>query len=263
MIIGIGGSKQVGKNTAAQVLVKKYGFTEMSFSYALKCACITATDLPYSMFESPHLKDSKFKQPFYLEWKHLDQMNRYLKSEWGAPLGDTRAILRLTKVCRDIRLSSPREIMQFVGTDLVRKYVDDDYWNNLMARQIGQKESVVITDVRFPGERRFVRGGADNYLIKISRPSSTSEDAHVSEHLGGSDDEYDRTFNNSGSISELHNAIEEWLLNDAIQGQERSGTPSGGHSVSEGGNSQPEEAAGSVQQASEKICGGDSRERVG
>ena len=63
-----------------------------------------------------------------------------------------------------------REILQYVGTDIVRKMQGHDFWVNL-----GQaKENVVITDVRFVNE-------LVDYNFKIVGGISDSEDTHQSE----------------------------------------------------------------------------------
>lgn len=86
---------------------------------------------------------------------------------------------------------TPRKVMQLLGTDCVRKIIDDDVWIKSMERAIknprdlegtgaiNQGAGIAITDVRFPNEAHAIRrwGGE---VWRIERPIAAVE-AHVSE----------------------------------------------------------------------------------
>jgi hypothetical protein len=64
---------------------------------------------------------------------------------------------------------TPREIMQYVGTDLFRNQFDENIWiNSLRRKMISSDKKYVITDVRFDNEATMIKdiGGI---IIKVNR----------------------------------------------------------------------------------------------
>ncbi len=102
---------------------------------------------------------------------------------------------------------SPRELMQWYGTDVVRR-IDKDYWVkrflNFYALNSVKDSSVkiVVTDVRFKNEAETIRalGGE---IIQITRPNCIG-DIHESERGGF---EPDKIVYNNGSIDELQKKL--------------------------------------------------------
>jgi len=85
---------------------------------------------------------------------------------------------------------SPREILQWFGTDCMRKF-DNDFWIKKFVSfyekhiESGSTETVIVTDVRFHNEADIIRklGGV---IIEITRPSiehihNKVTDLHISE----------------------------------------------------------------------------------
>lgn len=103
---------------------------------------------------------------------------------------------------------TPRQIMQTLGTDWGREAIDHDLWTKVAAAKIetlrAQGIDVVVDDLRFPNEYELIKsmGGA---AIEVTRPNPTRE-------AGGAyegklkDRTFDATINNSGTLSELHDA---------------------------------------------------------
>lgn len=80
--------------------------------------------------------------------------------------------------------TSPRQMMQTLGTEWGRD-LDEDIWLKLLQRRLEQYEEqgveyVIITDVRFANEQRWIEemGGC---VIEIHRPITPHVSAHVSE----------------------------------------------------------------------------------
>lgn len=91
----------------------------------------------------------------------------------------------------DSRLgASPREIMQFVGTELFRNKlgerfpkIGDDLWVRQLEkdRAFDQRSySMVISDVRFPNEAQWIRN-MGGYIVYVDNPRVTKEISHESE----------------------------------------------------------------------------------
>jgi hypothetical protein len=89
--------------------------------------------------------------------------------------------------------TTPRELMQFIGTDLMRIHLAEKFpsigqsvWvmslekhiNNMIANGV---QRIVVPDMRFPNEELVVRkfGG---FVIRVERPECESHDTHVSEN---------------------------------------------------------------------------------
>lgn len=137
-IVGFTGKAGSGKDTAADFLVEHFGFVKMSFAGPLKRGISEMFGIPMETMQDPLLKE--MEDPV---WGH-----------------------------------SPRYLMQWLGTDVLRKHISDDFFIVSMGRAIkysGHKK-IVISDVRFDGEAQFIRkmGGA---VYKISRPNF---DSHIS-----------------------------------------------------------------------------------
>lgn len=71
---------------------------------------------------------------------------------------------------------SYRELMQYIGTELIRKGIDEDFWVNVLDEQ---KDNLIITDVRMPNEAEFVRD--NGVLIHINNPKVQFTGEHSTE----------------------------------------------------------------------------------
>jgi hypothetical protein len=96
---------------------------------------------------------------------------------------------------------SPRWALQRMGTEAMRKNVDDDIWIKATMRKV--ISSHVITDVRFPNEAKAIKE-AGGVLWRIDRPSlGPAEDMHVSETALNDWDSWDAVIVNDGTTVEL------------------------------------------------------------
>jgi hypothetical protein len=207
MIVGIGGEKKAGKSTAAECLVNKHGFTELSFAHPLKKMCAEVFDISSTYFTDPELKDQPFAYPLTITEDHISAIvNLIGATEDSITL---QQIYALAKVGPGKVVESPRKLLQFIGTDLIRECISQDFWVKALKHDIGQLVNVVIPDVRFASERAFLRSiGAT--LALIDRPGHHSSDSHSSENSLGDKSEYDVIVINDGSIEELHNNLDHW-----------------------------------------------------
>ena len=100
--------------------------------------------------------------------------------------------------------ATPRHVLQTLGTQWGRDYINQNIWLDCMRYRIKKEESygVVIDDVRFLNEAEMIKemGGE---VWKIIRPSVANKETHVSE--GGLDDwdGFDRVIENTGTIQEF------------------------------------------------------------
>ena len=130
---------------------------------------------------------------------------------------------KLKEICKDMwpdqfeEGAKPRHLLQYVGTDMFRKY-DPEVWVDYLDRQIGQENPhrAVIDDCRFPNEALMLRERGFK-IVKILR--NTERDAsglsektaqHASE-LEVENIKYDIILDNSFSIEELYSQLDEMV----------------------------------------------------
>jgi hypothetical protein len=113
---------------------------------------------------------------------------------------------------------SPRQVLQYVGTDIFRKDItriipdiNSNFWVNLMSTKYKQmKENdpnirVVVSDVRFENEINEIHK-LNGIIIKVTRPGMSNNDMHDSERL--IDNLHgDYEIQNDSGIEELYNKI--------------------------------------------------------
>lgn len=153
-LIGLMGNKGVGKTVGAMHLVNKYQFVEKPLAECLKRAC---------------------KELFLLTDDQLYgtlEQKEEMDERWFN--------------------CSPRQMLQFVGTDLLRNQLDQiipglglnvfihhfKLWYE-SAKTINPEICVVVSDIRFQNEAQLIRdlGGI---VIKINR-NTPNNDKHISE----------------------------------------------------------------------------------
>lgn len=151
MLIGLTGYAGSGKNTVADILVKEHGFKQYALADKLR-------ELVYA--QNPIILDRHYG------------------------CGPLRAIVD-THGWDYTKRSFPavRELLQHTGV-WMRENVSEDFWVDLVHRQLvhDHPERIVITDVRFANEARFVRE-FDGHVLKVLRPGIGPVNGHISEAL--------------------------------------------------------------------------------
>jgi hypothetical protein len=209
-IIGIVGLIGAGKDTVADYLVNFHGFGRESFANSLKDAVSQVFGWDRDLLEG-RTKESR-------DWRET-------RDEWWTK--------RLKK---DI---TPRYVLQYWGTEVIRKRFHDDMWvASLEYRLLNTKNDIVITDCRFPNEIKAIRA-AGGQVVRIKRgPEPEWYDAAKSmnkgpirnmswalskqkiEQLGVHASEtawvgqkFDAILNNDGTLDELYGQIELNIIN--------------------------------------------------
>lgn len=101
---------------------------------------------------------------------------------------------------------SPRELLQFIGTELMRQQFDQDVWMKVVEREISQIPDLdwVVSDVRFLNEAEFIRQNG-GYIIKLVRKGSGASNG-IEKHPSEVEMDLirpDFTIDNNGSFSDL------------------------------------------------------------
>lgn len=111
--------------------------------------------------------------------------------------------------------TSPRIVMQYIGTDIFRKDIQKilpniggHFWVKSMEKRLkNTTTNTIISDVRFQNEADCVKQ-LNGIVFKIERPSKDNSDKHISEIGIDSIKDYDFHIINDGSLKELYNKVD-------------------------------------------------------
>lgn len=158
--IGLIGIKGAGKDTAASFLAAR-GYVRVAFADSLYREVADAFGVSVEFLGNREIKETPVPELALIHCADLRFVQVVLAMEPNIEVGVAMAALR-----------SPRQIMQWWGTEYRRKLDDDSYWLNRVRKVIeaSPSQNFVITDVRFPNEASFVRA-FDGTLVRISRPT--------------------------------------------------------------------------------------------
>jgi hypothetical protein len=175
-LIGIAGIANSGKDTLASMLMECEAYRKVAFADPLKDMLCVMLDISRELLEDREYKEA------------------------------TNPDL----------LTTPRFMMQSLGTEWGRKWIHKDLWIILARKRIEkylQYRHVVVTDIRFENEAALIRelGGQ---IVHLLRPSAGINSAHVSEqriatHPG------DYYLNNAGTLHTLRGqaiTLHEYML---------------------------------------------------
>jgi hypothetical protein len=200
-MISISGKKGSGKDLAADYIVKQFGYTKVAFADNVKRFCSEQFGLPLHFFNNEDLKDQPLRVSFQLYSSEIVQLVEELILLENMNVGR----VPWSTIPLEKNLKTPREILQFVGTDLGRNIVNKDIWIGQLQPEIAGKSDLVIADARMQNERDFLRKmGAKKILVV--RHSEVND--HESENDLGNPDEYDYVLDNSGSKEDLYKLID-------------------------------------------------------
>lgn len=227
-IIGLGGEKYSGKNTAAKIMVEKYGFKEVSLALPLKTLVSKVFEIPMSVMEDPILKETPLEKPVTINMNNVYEIIRlcynlidlakFKKTEETVLKYMVKRITKETKIIQTLQgniqqkefktFETPRKLLQFVGTDLIRDCISPYFWCKVLDEQIKNDSKVIITDVRFFEEREYVKVKAGT-LIKIEREKTeVKKDGHASENSLGGNGEYNFIIRNNSTVEDLTHRLE-------------------------------------------------------
>lgn len=156
MIIGICGFIGSGKDTVADYLVNFHGFRRESFANSLKDAVAQVFGWDRTLLEG-RTKEAR-------EWREQ-------RDEWWS-----------TRLGIDI---TPRWILQFWGTDVLRRGFHDDIWIASLENKLRHSgDDVVISDCRFPNEIKAIKNSGGKVIRVVRGPEPEWYDAAISFNQG-------------------------------------------------------------------------------
>lgn len=210
-IIGLAGDAGAGKDTVAKYMLE-YGeelrLKSKLYKFATPIYELAAALLGVTVGTLERRASKEMGQWFTITQTCLEQANdvwikygldRYEDFSYIWPIFLERGLLNLDYEVFSVEsgamygvFTSPRYILQVLGTELGREMLDTDVWIKTVFYSIEQDEVdlAVIGDVRFPNEALTLRGsnnpsqGLSTAIINIERPSNvdaTKNTGHISE----------------------------------------------------------------------------------
>lgn len=167
-LIAIAGKKGCGKTLSANYLSVRYGYTVINFADSLKnlvCKLLRVSRDELEKVKDMHygiqLGHADFNTVAEYTGIHLDHVYRVLGN------GD---------------FNGPRQMLQIIGTDLIRSF--DSAWHvRQLAGALDDDKTYCIPDLRFNDELEFLLGlGCKTLLINRTRCGG---DSHISENSLG------------------------------------------------------------------------------
>jgi hypothetical protein len=225
MIIGLCGKANAGKDTAGDYLMSEHAFKRTAFAQKLKQFCGHVFGLTLDQMSVFLLKEAPLPADHVLPFDTIRQMSARAATAWAdvfdmpfdewSPLGslhhkpmerypfkspeqvlvdlstklvmvfETKASGAGMEFAQFILSLSPRQIMQWVGTEVGRSVYQDIWVETTIGRiqrWVNEGHSVVVTDMRFQNEAAALLK-IDAALVRVVREDveTTKEAGHASE----------------------------------------------------------------------------------
>ena len=206
-IIGFSGGQGAGKDTSSEFL--KDHFTDAkvyAFASNLKELCRDVFKLSEAQLHGDK-KNTPLKKPLGFSMLEVNCIIGWLRKHNSQGTSETQQDKHQELLYKNIKFASPREIMQFIGTEVLRDIYDQDYHAIYLMREIQEDAPAValITDARFSNERARIRreGGLNIKIVGRTHADATGIAGHKSENDLGDDAEYAFVVVNDGTLEDL------------------------------------------------------------
>lgn len=169
-VVGIGGRMRSGKQEIAKIF-EKYGYERIYFAMPLKQLCADILDI--SLKELNELKNNNQEIHLSLN-KDIIQI---ISEETNIPYEIVEK-LGLNKYILNVR-----EMLQFIGTDIIRNYNSNWHVERIKAIIEDNKNSkYVIDDLRFPNEKNMIEdlGGVCWYVVNPYNKQISNHECEIS-----------------------------------------------------------------------------------
>lgn len=177
-LVGIAYASRVGKDTAADALVRDLGYRKFAFASALKELALEVNPV---VLPTPGIQNVQSGHNRLAWVVRLDGWER----------------------CKD-RYAEVRTFLENLGCG-ARTVFGEDFWAEIVMKRVQYVDKAVVSDVRFRNEFDAIRSQGGK-LIKIRRPGHQPRpfEAELDEIP---DDEWDLVIDNVGSVVDLEVAV--------------------------------------------------------
>jgi hypothetical protein len=172
--IGFSGWARSGKDTAAEHVIKNYGYSKASFAEPIRQALY---NLNPSIDVGESNKASLATTVRLLGWEELKTLS-----------------------------VDVRPLMQRLGTEVGREMFGDNFWVDSALDRVLDGSKVVFTDVRYPNEADAIKA-LGGQIYRINRDGVGPANEHASE-TALNDYAFDDRIDNSGSVEELYAQVD-------------------------------------------------------
>lgn len=170
-IYGISGKKKHGKDWFASLINGSYHSNPLPSNFEISYFATPIKNICKKIFglSEAQLYDQQYKEEPLVLPVVIDLYLEALQKETGLILQQ-----------QGLTATSPRELMQFVGSNYIRSS-NPEYFTSYLTERIKSKRRILIPDTRFPNEAVALRS-IGGLVIKIIRLDiENSEDTHDSE----------------------------------------------------------------------------------
>jgi hypothetical protein len=181
VVIGLVGVKTSGKSTTADIMKKNLqsNVIEAALADKLKNVCSEVFNVSRESFDRQDLKEIPFNSNKILTKEKIS----LILTGFGIKATEDLINLYDTKNITDRLLSSPRQIAQIVGTEVLRAAGDED----IHCKNVNLGDNVtIISDVRFPNEFNYFNTLSNTmflpfYIQRNEAEEKITQDSHPSE----------------------------------------------------------------------------------
>ncbi len=218
-VLGVSGPASSGKDTVGNYLVSRFGWGRLSFARNLKDMCQHVFGLTDWQVDDEKGKRAEFYAPMELTFTHVGAILTWMSRTHGSvgfpSVEERKRRYGKVKDLIGLTLTTPREILQLVGTDICRTLVPN-YHLDIVAQQLDTHPETnwVITDVRFPNEADLLKDSYSAHVIRLERPSLDQTQgfySHASEVAMADWGKFSAVIDNSGSLDSLYEKIDHFL----------------------------------------------------
>lgn len=209
--IALSGKKQSGKDESAKILTRLIAERGLKsqvtwFAKPLKEFCITVLGLPR---EKVYGTDADKNEISHIKW---DTMPLELKAKYSnktTVLENYPSVGEITEAIMPREgFMTVREVLQIVGTDIVREMFWQDAWSSYPFRQEYKESIIILPDCRFENEvHETLKAGG--IVLRLERNTGLI-DNHASE-LALDGYEFDFRYVNNGTLVELEQFLKGFL----------------------------------------------------
>lgn len=184
IIIGLIGAKGAGKTTAFEAMAEVTEVTEITLADKLKNVCSEVFEIPRDAFDNHAVKEKLMDPPIFFTAEMVASC--YNAFNINPLQGEEGRIVDHARFHVGQVFHTPRQIAQYVGTEVLRTLEPDVHCINAIKGKEGRIG--VVTDIRFPNELAFFEENCPNfipvYLKNTGAEVKASGDSHASEaHL--------------------------------------------------------------------------------
>jgi hypothetical protein len=165
MLIGLVGFIGSGKGTVSNILQTKKGFHKISFADSLKDAVAAVFGWPRHLLEGDTEESRAFRET----------VDEFWSTKFDVP-------------------TTPRWVLQHIGTEVFRENFHDDIWVYSVERKLqeNQHKNIVVSDVRFPNEIEAIRKNGGHIVRVIRGPEPEWYDTAYQHTMNGMFEMYNK-----------------------------------------------------------------------